>query len=28
MNPPRRVDCRDVFTNEFLTRVELPKSVR
>jgi NitT/TauT family transport system substrate-binding protein len=28
MNPPRRVNCRDVFTNEFLTRVELPKSVR
>jgi NitT/TauT family transport system substrate-binding protein len=28
MNPPRRVDCREVFTNEFLTRVELPKSMR
>jgi NitT/TauT family transport system substrate-binding protein len=28
MDPPRPVDCREVFTNEFLTRVELPKLMR
>jgi NitT/TauT family transport system substrate-binding protein len=28
MNPPRTVDCREVFTNEFLTKVELPTSMR
>ncbi len=28
MGVPRKVDCREVFTNEFLTRVELPASMR
>jgi NitT/TauT family transport system substrate-binding protein len=28
MGVPRKVECREVFTNEFLTRVELPKSMR
>ena len=28
MNPPKKAECRQVYTNEFLTRVELPKSMR
>lgn len=28
MAPPRRVDCREVFTTEFLPRVELPAAMR
>jgi NitT/TauT family transport system substrate-binding protein len=28
MGVPKKVDCRQVFTNEFLAKVELPKSVR
>jgi NitT/TauT family transport system substrate-binding protein len=28
MGVPRKVECREVFTNEFLTKVELPKSMR
>lgn len=28
MGVPRKVECREVFTNEFLTRIELPKSMR
>jgi NitT/TauT family transport system substrate-binding protein len=28
MGVPKKADCRQVFTNEFLTKVELPKSFR
>ncbi len=28
MGVPRKVGCREVFTNEYLTRIELPKSMR
>ncbi|MGH7323818.1 MAG: ABC transporter substrate-binding protein [Candidatus Rokuibacteriota bacterium] len=28
MGVPRKVECREVFANEFLTRIELPKSMR
>ena len=28
MGVPRKVDCREVYTNEFLTKVELPASMR
>jgi NitT/TauT family transport system substrate-binding protein len=28
MGVARKVDCREVYTNEFLTKVELPKSMR
>ena len=28
MGVPKKVDCHAVFTNEFLTRVELPASMR
>ena len=28
MGVPKPVDCKDVYTNEFLTRIELPKSMR
>jgi NitT/TauT family transport system substrate-binding protein len=28
MNPPKKVECQRVYTNEFLTRVELPRSMR
>jgi NitT/TauT family transport system substrate-binding protein len=28
MGVARKVDCKEVYTNEFLTRVELPKSMR
>jgi NitT/TauT family transport system substrate-binding protein len=28
MNPPKKAECRQVYTNEFLTRVELPTSMR
>ncbi|MBI3637705.1 MAG: ABC transporter substrate-binding protein, partial [Candidatus Rokubacteria bacterium] len=28
MGPAKKVECKDVYTNEFLTRVELPKSMR
>jgi NitT/TauT family transport system substrate-binding protein len=28
MGVPRKVDCKEVYTNEFLTRVELPASMR
>jgi NitT/TauT family transport system substrate-binding protein len=28
MGVPKKVDCKDVYTNEFLTRIELPKSMR
>jgi len=28
MGVPKPVDCKDVYTNEFLTKIELPKSMR
>src|SRR5947199_140389 len=28
MGVPRPVDCKEVYTNEFLTKIELPKSMR
>ena len=28
MNPPKKVECHQVYTNEFLTKVEMPKSMR
>ena len=28
MGVPRKVDCKEVYTNEFLTKVELPASMR
>ncbi len=28
MGVPKKVECRQVFTNEFLTKIELPKSMR
>jgi NitT/TauT family transport system substrate-binding protein len=28
MGVPKKVECRDVFTNDFLTKIELPKSMR
>jgi NitT/TauT family transport system substrate-binding protein len=28
MNPPRKAGCREVFTTEFLTKVEMPKTMR
>ena len=28
MNPPRKVQCSQVYTNEFLTRVDMPKTMR
>src|SRR3989442_15313254 len=28
MGVPKPVDCKEVYTNEFLTKVELPKSMR
>ena len=28
MNPPKKAECRQVYTNEFLTRIEMPKSMR
>jgi NitT/TauT family transport system substrate-binding protein len=28
MGVPKKVDCKDVYTNEFLTKIELPKSMR
>jgi NitT/TauT family transport system substrate-binding protein len=28
MNPPKKVECQQVYTNEFLTKVEMPKSMR
>lgn len=28
MGPAKKVECKDVYTNEFLTKVELPKSMR
>src|SRR5262249_22648363 len=28
MTPPKKAECRQVYTNEFLTRVELPRSMR
>ncbi len=28
MGAPRPVDCKEVYTNEFLTKIELPKSMR
>ena len=28
MGVARKVDCKEVYTNEFLTNVELPKSMR
>jgi NitT/TauT family transport system substrate-binding protein len=28
MGVPKKVECKDVYTNEFLTRIELPKSMR
>ena len=28
MNPPKKAECREVYTNEFLTKIEMPKSMR
>ncbi len=28
MGVPKKVECKEVFTNEFLTKIELPKSMR
>ena len=28
MGVPKKVECKEVFTNEFLTRIDLPKSMR
>ena len=28
MSPPKKVDCKDVYATDFLTKVELPKSMR
>ena len=28
MGVPKKVECKDVYTNEFLTKIELPKSMR
>jgi NitT/TauT family transport system substrate-binding protein len=28
MSPPKKAECRQVYTNEFLTRVEIPKVMR